>query len=371
MSKLNLLKSILLLWLLSAGACQSGNQDKAHDQDREYDKKKEHTVFQLKDFKSPILLKGTTVQLSKMILPSRISVIPEHNLLLILEGQPDDYFAKVYKLDSFTYLKSFIKKGEGPNEQLSCLTLQYNRGEELIYVSDLYKKKIFAYAIDSILSVSSSSLPVTSINMRTEYLSIPVVINQNKIVDIRPNLGEKQIALFNFYNKKGEFVFFRGTYPPIDKIYQPYQLMDVFAAGLNLSENGSRLILNYYNSDYIDLYDTTGELIKRVQGPDTFYPELTSKSVGGGMITTTTKKARRAYRSIAKMDKDIFLLYDGGLASREGYHVNRLFRFDQNLVPLQAYQLETPIFNFDIDWKSGLIYGLTHEIEGSIVVSKL
>lgn len=334
-------------------------------------KVEEHTTFKRTDFKQTIALKGESIILDSLASPSRICVIPEKNLLIVADIT-GEYLAKVYTFDQFKFIKYFVKKGEGPNEQLSLFHLQYDSSADVIYATDFYKKRIFVYSIESLVDTSRSAQPLRNINMREGVLNKPAIISSNKIFDLRDNSQEETVHVLNVYNNKGHLLYEKGMYPSIDKKYEKSQLWEVFAAGLNRSVDGRKLIVNYFNTDYLEVYDTAGLLQKRIQGPDIIYPDFVSASVSGnGTVTQPTRKQRNAYTGIAKMEKNIFVLYDGESILRKSYNVTDLFCFSEDLVPMRSYILDIPIFLFDIDWKTNTLYGLTSEKEGSIIRYKL
>lgn len=331
-----------------------------------------HTIFRMENFKKKVNLSGKSLDLMNLTMPSKIRVIPEFNLLVILEMDEGEYFAKAYTLDSLKFIKSFVKNGDRDNEQTSAATIQHIRNEKFIYISDFNKKRIFVYSIDSLLSPVSMSLPVASVRINTRFLREPLVLGENKIIDLRSNYRNEPVALLNSYNMKGEPISFQGQFPASASDFDEYQLTDVFTGGLNLSEDGSKLIFAYYNTDYIDLYDTSNNLKKRIQGPDLFEPEYTSKSVGKFTMTIPKKDARFAYNSLARMNEnEIFILYNGKEAKTNEYHVNKLFKFDGSLTPDVLYELNVPIFSFDIDWTNRKLYGLTHKNKNKIFVFDL
>jgi hypothetical protein len=333
---------------------------------------KTHIVYAEKDFPTSKPLAGNAKVLEKSVMPANILVIPEHNLLVILEMK-GDYLAKAYTLDSLRFLKYFVKKGEGPKEQLTALTLQYKAREKLVYISDLRKKRIFAYSVESLKDTSAVSVPVSSISVYTNYLRRPLILDNDRIVELRTSFNIDSIGVLNFYNQKGEFLFYKGTYPAIahpDR-YTPYEWHEVFMGCLSQSADGSKIILNYYTCDVLDLYDTTGNLLTRIQGPDNFDPDLYRQSLAGGTAMTFGKNGKLGYTGQAKMKDELLVLYDGNSAKRKDYHVDRLLHFDKELKPSTIFKLDSPIFAFDIDWNTRTLYGLTHKVEGSIVTFKL
>ena len=81
--------------------------------------------FYKEDFKLNKNLKGSPYKLANINFPTGICVIPEKNLLLVTDLHSNELI-KVYELNSLKYIKSFMQKGVGPNQQVTSFTLQFD-----------------------------------------------------------------------------------------------------------------------------------------------------------------------------------------------------------------------------------------------------
>lgn len=215
-------------------------------------------------------------------------------------------------MDSFHIIKKFVKYGSGDEELVVATNLRY---EKKILITDPVKQIIYTYSIDSIkkpeVDVRSSDIIDfhTAFKFINEYLNKPIILN-NRIIVLRTNKPSSQVNVLNIFNKNGVLLSHEGMFPINN--YSNAELNQIYASGLNISNDKKHLILNYFNTDIIDLFDTTGHLMQRAQGPDNFDPEFRKKNIGTEFMTLPTKKSRRGFIGQAKMnDSLVFILYSG------------------------------------------------------------
>lgn len=331
---------------------------------------KDEVRFSEIDFKNKKVLDGERLDLEMLYKPVYIQLIPNYNLLIAIEVD-GDFFGKVYSLDSLQYIKSFIEKGKGPDAQLSTSTIQYSEEENLLYVADIYKRQLFAYEVDSLNDINTQSKPSKVIDFHSLEIMKPLVVTSDKIIDLYPSYHKDSISSLGFYNSNGDLKFHSGEYPLKSRDYEPFELLSVFISGLSVSKNKDKILLNYYYTDYLDVFDIDGNLEKRIKGPGNFEAEFEGRSIGEGRSVFPGKKAHRAYSSNAKMNDSTLVLYNGNSVKNSDYHADKLFLLDEEFLPKTIYTLNQPIFTFDIDWSKGFLYGLSHQDEKTLIKYKL
>lgn len=333
----------------------------------------EKRTFSFSDFNSKKTLNGKDILLDSLLYPASIEVIPERNLLIAVEMDAP-FFGKVFTLDSMRYLTKFAEKGKSPNALLSVFGLQYVAHEEILYLSDIYGKKLFGYHIDSILSLVGSDIkPIKTVDFSDAEIMRPVPVGDEMYVDLYSNVESDSVAPLAFYNAEGQFVRKGGDYPSSTDKYNPIELFNVFMSGLNTSADGRKILVNYSFTDCLDIYDAEGQLEIRAQGPDVFEPVFRALEIGGVVNSLPDKDvARRGYLGSMRMKDDhVLALYSGKPVKDSDHHVETLLSFSDQLIPSTIYRLDKPIFYFDVDWSARKIYGLTHDLENNIVVFDL
>jgi hypothetical protein len=327
--------------------------------------------FNVNDFKKVQELNGRPLSLAKLHRGMDLTIIPEKKLLLIIDVDDSDY-VKAYDLSTFKFIKSFIKKGSGPNEQIDCHKLQYDNKGQYLFAVDRGKNKIFIYSIGDILDPTKAVSPKSDIMLNNNALFKPLLLPSGKFVDLSVPKTKQKSPIFNFYNADGDSLYQKGRFPSLEQDYNPMELRTAFEGQFFSSADGGHIVLSYYNSDYIDVYDSLGNLQHRVHGPDIFDPAVRTMSKFGGKMIINDQGSHFAYTSPKMKDDSLLVLYQGLDGPVGPYHENKLFLFNQKLEPKVLFKLTQPIFLFDIDWKTKTLYALSHQVKGSnLIVIKL
>lgn len=324
---------------------------------------KDKFQFSSGKFINELKLSGSFVNTDQTNMPMGICVFAEKNLLLLIDIH-DSFLVKAYDLKTMRFIKAFARKGAGPNEQLDCHKLQYSADLKHVFAVDRIKQKIFIYKTQDILDPMKTVFPADEIVLYEHQIYNPSILSDGSIVDYTSPEKNKKPTVFSFYDPNGSFLFNKGAFPLIKTKYSDAELNTAFLGWYTPSKDGENIILSYLNTDFLDLYSKNGNLLKRIQGPDFFDPAVKSVTKFKGTMIVPNDNAYHAYSS-ARMDKDeVYVLYEGkNIIEEGGYHKNLLFLFNKQLKPQTLFDLEQPIFAFDIDWKTRVLYGLTHNFK--------
>lgn len=343
----------LLIFISILISCQSDNKKSGNTKEQ----------FQITNFNSKVNLKAQLFLLDSLNYAVDICVIPEHNLLLVTDLK-NNKFLKAYNLTSLKLIKSFIEKGPGPNQQIICRTLQVSHDKKYLYATDTYKKKIFVYAVDDIVTPGKTPIAIADITLKSNAFNRPLIFNNKYIADLHDNYDEKAGGVLNVYNPSGDFLYLSDIYPVVDKKIDRMEQNFAFLSTVNTSRDGTALIMSYLHTDFISIYSNKGKLLKRVHGPDIFEPEIKNVSIMGGTMGQFTENTIKAFTGKPQMDKnDVLVLYDGKKVSSD-YHVNTLLNFTSKLTPKTIYKLDKPVFTLDIDWNTRTAYCLSQQVNG-------
>jgi len=302
--------------------------------------------------------------------PTVIYLLPQKNLLFVIDIN-DTTYVKVYNLKTYEFIRTFIKKGAGPNQQLDCHKLAFDKDLKYLYTTDLNKQKIFVYSLDDILNPSVAVVPVNDITLENHYLNRPLLLSNGKIVDYSNAKPGGKKSVFSFYSADGKFLSENGTFPQSETKYNREEQLTAYAGWVARSSDGNKIVISYFNTDCIDLYDTLGNLQRRIHGPDFFEPKVKTVTHFSGLAyaIVNDKDSHFAYSSAQMNNNELFVLYQGKDASKDlGYHKNTLFSFDNQLKPQTYFTLTQPIFAFDVDWDNHTLYGLTHQFNDNFIV---
>jgi hypothetical protein len=337
-------------------------------------------TFTRADFKEQSQLSGSVIDLPGIFRPRRIKVIPEANLLIVLESQASEFYASVFTLDSIKFKQKLVKNGNGEGEQLSPMSIQYVSSEKRIYIFDHLLQSFFYYAVDSIIKgsdgrangVIKNPKAILTTNTNTKILLNPVVTEkQHNIISIASNLAHEPLHLLDFYDHTFRFINGKGKYPAIEDSFPHYAYREVFLGNVSYP-NPNTIVYSHYNTDILSIYDTSGTLIKSKQGPDSYIPDYGIINSQGGKAVAPRKNGRLCYLpSVRSIDNKLLTLYSGNLHTDRNENGKEMFLFSEKLEPEKYFKLDKKIFDFDIDSTNRYIYGLSSENRPHIVLYKM
>ena len=128
-----------------------------------------------------------------------------------------------------------------------------------------------------------------------------------------------------------------------------------------------RIFICYAHTDLIEIYDFSGNCLKRMRGPDQIDLAMEVVSTGGGYAARTVKgKTYKCYTYPVHAGDKVFVLYFGELM--EDYEQDsKIIVFDWNGKPLQMYELDIPLSTFTVDYENRIIYGISNSSEIRII----
>jgi hypothetical protein len=327
---------------------------------------KQKYQFDNNDFKSHTKLKGFPVSLDSSSYIVDLCLVPDKDLMLVTDLKSKD-FINVYQLSTLRFIKSFIEKGIGPEQQIVSRVLQYDRDSQLIYSTDTYKKKIFVYSLSDIAAPNKKVYPVNDFTLQSEYLTRPKILPTKSIVDF--HLHSKDTSgVLDIFSLGGALEKTTGSFPHSDSDYQPALRDFAFYSAINLSEDTKHILVNYFHTDYLEIYDISGRLEARTQGPDCFDPLVASSAKFGGTMSVLTKDSYKAYTGKMQMKgNEVLVLYDGKKAT-DDFHVSEMMLLDSKLNPVTRFFLNIPVFAIDVDWNTRTVYALSNKVKGKNLI---
>ncbi len=330
-----------------------------------YTDKQEAEIFSWENISKETNIKGELKKISNSKNPDGILVIPSKKMLIVSESE-GDYLCSAYSLDSLKYIKSFIKKGEGPEDQLVAFILKYNEESNCLEVTDSPKRSIYSYSVDSIGNLNASVHPISIVKISANRIERAIKLKTGNIVDVASNKSETDICRLTFFDSSGNFQKSIGKMPLLAGGFRPYEQDELFMSTLTELPDDSSILITCFSADIIEKYDYRGNLLKRLHGPDGFNPE--SKRVKKGRLEylAYSENARAAYSVARANQKHILISYNGGLQN-EAKAPNIIFLFESDLSSKQVYRIDIPIGNFDIDWERRTIYGISSRKPGNII----
>lgn len=154
----------------------------------------------------------------------------------------------------------------------------------------------------------------------------------------------------------------------------PFEKIEGLSCYATLSPDKNGIFLFYKQTDLIELYDIYGNLKKRIQGPDLFFPVIKQTIQDESVhVNSVSGQSRDAYFSPLSINGRVYVLYSGIYFNRENhkYLKDQLLVFDDKGNPLQRYTLDSPIFTFTINPTTNKLYGLSDNPEFHVIEYQL
>lgn len=341
----NILTSIIFVLLSS---CQGS--EKYSDAER----------ISFSDFGAVVSLKGDSVVFDDILLkPVKIHLVDS---FLIMKNRNTEYAYYIYNILSKKKIGECVSFGIGPGEMIDPRFVPST--DDNIWIFDKNRKVL--NICDRQKFLEGEELEINRAITFEEFCDNIVFIPRKGFIASVFNLNNKRFGLFNL---DGDTICYKGGYPALSSLQTNIEQIEGFINDFTANAEENRVFVFCKRTDLIECYDTDMNLIKRIHGPEHFFPEVHQ---AGDRIETNKGTERDAYSFPLSVGKKVFVLYSGKVFNPQNhdYLKDKILVFDWNGNPQQYYQLDIPIFDFAVDEKSRIIYGLTDKPESHIVQFK-
>jgi hypothetical protein len=289
-------------------------------------------------------------------LPAEILVMD--TVLLIRDIKPllNENWIQTYSLKG-RFISSFGKKGKGPNEMIGAwkidTDISYNNH---FWVYDLVLKRITEFSIDSLL-------PNKFITLKEGAPYNPVIVSNNLFIS--PGLG-----LFNgrlaFYDSVGLILREVGVIPPGLEEKTPIPIhQDAYQSRLKKTPDGSYVVLAVRFADQLEIYKSSGDMMKRIYGPKKSNPVYNVKSDGvNPIMVLNSKKAIMGYIDVSLSQNKIYALYSGRNLNEykeNASYGNTIHVFNLNGNLLNVYKTEEDLIGIAVDVNDTKMFAIQHK----------
>lgn len=234
---------------------------------------------------------------------------------LILGNVKGDTLLDVFSLDG-QKRSQFLLRGEGPNEALHMMGIQYSSVDSCIYIPDASRHLMYCVLegdlekdnplITTVFHYEPKKLPDESvIRDWWRYMS------NDKI--FAACAGSK--GMLSFFDKKMEEMSFYGSYPDKDEVNEnltEWAHIALYQSCCAASPSGNNLIVAYYGADILGFVSLSGEDVdvnfQKKQLPNDIY---VAQLGNGGVQGAYTGKSIRHYVCATASNTDVYVLYNG------------------------------------------------------------
>jgi hypothetical protein len=213
-----------------------------------------------------------------------------------------------------------------------------------------------------------SPVPKHKVQIRETFTSL--AYTDNGYVATTLSTENKRLV---FFNSTGEKVFTTGDYPYYGEELSGIEKMESFISSITVSRKYKRIYLFGMNTDLIEIYDFSGNFIKKVHGPEQFFPQLKEIHLGNNHSNiATSDDSRFAFSNPVFVGDEIYVSYSGKHQGRneEVAPVNYILVFDKDCNPARGYELPESIVAFAVDPKTRSIYATSNIPDFYVIVFK-
>ncbi len=321
------------------------------------------SLFSFQDFKTITKLNATTIDFDQPLMKPLLFVLSDS--LLIMHNIRTEYVLHVYNINSRKKVGEVVPWGSGPNELLRIKNLQLVDSD--LYISDSGSKRVYKYNVNDF---HKSSFPVPIHKISTDDLFFSSAYTNDGYVATTLNPHDKRLV---FYDSEGEKDFMAGEYPYYGKELTDIEKMEGFSSSIAVNQKHERIYLFGMDTDLIEIYDFKGNFIKRIHGPEQFFPQVKQVSLGDGYSGASfSEKARSAFFSPVVIEDEIYVSYSGNHLEmdKEIAPFNHILVFDKDCNPVRGYELSKPIVAFSVDPKTKYIYATCNIPDFHLLVFK-
>lgn len=316
--------------------------------------------FGIDDFVKTEKLEGHVLTFDSLIMrPADVQVID--SLLLVVDLY-DERHIQIYNLKTKKKIGSRIYFGQGPNDMLQPVFVKNGKGSIQLY--DMATSCLFQYDVKSFLETGVPT-PIRKIKLDKRAIN-NVEFLDDKIYGYS-SMTKKQIYVFDV--QSGEKIHEMVDFPQSDLSYSDSEEMNAYY--MNFTTDGNdRIAVCYCMTDLIRIYNSKGDLLKSIHGPDQFFSHF--KEIHDGTVVTSLmdrEKNRDAYFSPINVGGHFFVLYDGEKVNAPEHDslCDYLYSFSWDGIPDKIYKLSDPISSYTVDVDERKIYGISNKPEYHIV----
>lgn len=317
-------------------------------------------LISFSDFGKPIFLKSDSIAFDDILLkPIKMHLV---DTFLIMKNRNTEYIYYIYNIQSRKKVGECITYGIGPSEMIDPYIIP--SADDNIWIFD--KNRRILSICDKQKFLKMAGLFIRRNIELHDFCDNVVLIPKKGFIATTFNLNNKRFGLFDI---DGDTICYKGEYPTLSSLKTNIEQIEGFIGELTVNIEKNKVFVSHKRTDLIEYYDTNMNLIKRIHGPEHFFPEVHQVA---DRVETNKGLERDAYFFPQSVGNEIFVLYSGKVFNpkKNDYLKDKILVFDWEGKAQKLYQLDVPIFDFSVDLKSRTIYGLTDKPESHIVQFK-
>jgi hypothetical protein len=256
-----------------------------------------------------IRLKAKKIEMAGINIPYTFEILGKYCIVFDIKS---DEFVKIVDLESNRLLRSFGRKGQGPDEFIAVSSILPDiKNKDCFWIYDAQLKRLSKFDIRSLIKGHSNPEEIIKLQMNNSgYINQLLLTPSSQLLGIGFFL-KGRIAI---YAMDGRFIKNIGRIP-VEPNNESFAMnySHAFSGNIAVRDESKEVFIAIKLGSIIEKYNMNGDLIATYVGPETFYPEYNIVQTGMGPTMTYNEKTRVGYIDICynkKRDR-IFLLYSG------------------------------------------------------------
>ena len=290
--------------------------------------------------------------------PARMTLMDS---LLLIVDTGGEQLIHVCRPESKSYLGMAGHRGRGPRELLSVGNVYSSSDGNYFWCYDI-TSRVWMRCDYAALAEDLSFAP----DRKIEFRKGAFVINEPQWV------GDSLFVFSDLKKYKERFIMCRSTdMSDVQPVYNGNMkfkpefpdavLSDIFSTRMSVKPDRSKIALAGRYVDVIEIYDTLGNGLGLLKGPEkSLSVKFDKKRSAAENLFLKSPETKRAYLQIKSTDRYIYLLYSGKEKQDESNYSsgNLFYVLDWQGQPVARYDLENPVLDFAVDEKNGILYGI-------------
>lgn len=319
----------------------------------------QETCFGWEDFHNKTLAAKEIKFNEPVMKPDQLMV---WDTLLVTINRGTEKIFHLFNLKTREKIGERITVGQGPDEMIAPF---FVKDADSIKVYDAMTSTVYCFTIDEFVGTSSPKASRRYKLSEAYFFSELASLGTNLIgVSYRPDFPCYQ---FDAEGRKIDGGI--GIYPEGPVKYTDLEKVDAYR-GLLTSNGTDRFAVSCFFTDLIDIYSNTGELVKRLHGPEHFFTRFIEFNDGTRMGSRPDGNYYRdAFYSPVSVGDSFFVLYNGKFVNKPGYDLlaKDILVFGWDGTPLNHYQLEQGVSRITVNEENRKVYGISSNPEYHIV----
>lgn len=292
-------------------------------------------------FKKNVFLKGNIEQID---IPLNVPLIYVYDTLTFftMTDRQNDKDIYVFTND-YKYVSSSGKKGKGPGELVNPFFPVLDKDNQVFYILDQGRNKIFVYPLDSIIR-NKNFLPDSIIPCPTKY---PVIVQYRPYgKDLFSFLNQfDNHVLISFFNKNGHVIEAMNIPDKIDLYknfnYRGYSSLSIY----RFNPDQDKIAISYRLEDAIFVLDSHGNILNKHYDAN---QKIQDPNKQNNRNTYFSLDVDRKYIYGLYSGKNIFEINNNGQVSVN--YPRTLLVYNWELKPIVKITFELPVASFAIDY---------------------